>query len=56
MLHSNPRMTPVAGIEDFKGEVVHPAFWKDDTTAKGKRVALVGYGCLYKYLFADVFY
>lgn len=42
---SNPRLTPLPGIEHFKGEVVHPAHWKDETTVKDKRVALIGYGC-----------
>ncbi|CAK3943832.1 cyclohexanone monooxygenase [Lecanosticta acicola] len=42
---SNPRLTPLAGIDKFKGEVVHPAHWKDDTTVKNKRVTLIGYGC-----------
>jgi cation diffusion facilitator CzcD-associated flavoprotein CzcO len=42
---SNPRLNPVPGLENFKGEVVHPAHWKSDTSVKGKNVALVGYGC-----------
>lgn len=44
-LDSKPRFSEIAGIEKFEGEVVHPAYWKDDTTVKGKRVALIGYGC-----------
>ncbi|KAK0249964.1 hypothetical protein LTS09_014844 [Friedmanniomyces endolithicus] len=42
---SNPRLTPIAGINDFKGEVVHPAYWSDKTSVDNKRVALIGYGC-----------
>ncbi|KAK5124271.1 hypothetical protein LTR85_001974 [Meristemomyces frigidus] len=42
---SNPRLTPLAGIQDFKGEVMHPAYWSKDTSVDGKRVALIGYGC-----------
>ncbi|KAK0247243.1 hypothetical protein B0A54_11929 [Friedmanniomyces endolithicus] len=42
---SNPRLTPIAGINDFKGEVVHPAYWSDQTSVDNKRVALIGYGC-----------
>lgn len=38
-------MTQLQGIEDFKGEIVHPAYWNDDTSVVGKRVCLVGYGC-----------
>ncbi|KAK0270871.1 hypothetical protein LTR35_013923 [Friedmanniomyces endolithicus] len=41
---SNPRLTPIAGINDFKGEVVHPAYWSDQTSVDNKRVALIGYG------------
>ena len=44
-LISKPRLSEIAGIENFQGEVVHPAYWKDDTSVKGKRVALIGYGC-----------
>lgn len=44
-LDSKPRFSEIAGIEKFEGEVVHPAYWKDETTVKGKRVALIGYGC-----------
>ena len=42
---SNPRNTLSNGIENFKGEVVHPAYWSDETSVDGKHVALVGYGC-----------
>ncbi|KXS95774.1 hypothetical protein AC578_1730 [Pseudocercospora eumusae] len=42
---SNPRLNPVPGLDKFQGEVIHPAYWKPETTVKGKRVALIGYGC-----------
>ncbi|KAF2772117.1 DUF699-domain-containing protein [Teratosphaeria nubilosa] len=42
---SNPRLNPLAGIEDFKGEVIHPALWSADTSVEGKRICLIGYGC-----------
>ncbi|TKA82739.1 hypothetical protein B0A55_01085 [Friedmanniomyces simplex] len=42
---SNPRLTPIAGINEFKGEVVHPAQWSERATVDNKRVALIGYGC-----------
>lgn len=45
--HSNPRITPLPGIEKFKGEVIHPAMWTDDINVEGKRVALIGYGCTF---------
>ena len=38
-------MTSIKGIENFKGEIVHPAWWNDDISVDNKRVALVGYGC-----------
>lgn len=43
---SSPRVTSLKGIEDFKGEVVHPAYWTDETIVDNKRVALIGYGCM----------
>lgn len=46
---SNPRLNPLPGIQDFKGEVVHPANWSEDTTVDGKRVALIGYGCKWRW-------
>jgi len=47
-------MTPLKGIEDFKGEVVHPAYWNDDVSVDNKRVALIGYGCkLCRYRLSD---
>jgi monooxygenase len=33
-----------AGIERFKGRVVHPQFWTDDIDYAGKRVVVVGSG------------
>jgi len=42
---SSPRITPLKGIDAFKGEVIHPAYWDDKVTVENKRVALIGYGC-----------
>ncbi|KAK3720821.1 hypothetical protein LTR37_003484 [Vermiconidia calcicola] len=32
-------------VRKFKGEIVHPAYWNDEISVDGKRVALIGYGC-----------
>lgn len=32
------------GMEDFKGEIVHPQTWPDDLDYKGKRVIVIGSG------------
>nr|WP_294813932.1 NAD(P)/FAD-dependent oxidoreductase [uncultured Sphingomonas sp.] len=33
-----------AGIEDFKGRIVHPQFWTDDVDYAGKRIVVIGSG------------
>jgi monooxygenase len=33
-----------AGIEDYRGTVVHPQFWPDDLDYEGKRVVVIGSG------------
>lgn len=33
-----------AGMEQFKGEVIHPQFWPDDFDATGKRIIVIGSG------------
>ncbi|MFT4632369.1 MAG: monooxygenase [Candidatus Azotimanducaceae bacterium] len=33
-----------AGIEDFKGQVVHPQHWPEDLDYQGKRVVVIGSG------------
>jgi cation diffusion facilitator CzcD-associated flavoprotein CzcO len=33
-----------AGVDDFRGEVVHPQFWPSSLDVKGKRVVVVGSG------------
>ncbi|KAF7190066.1 putative sterigmatocystin biosynthesis monooxygenase stcW [Pseudocercospora fuligena] len=34
----------IKGLDEFKGQVVHPAEWPQDLDLQGKRVAVVGYG------------
>ncbi|MDQ4117158.1 MAG: NAD(P)/FAD-dependent oxidoreductase [Actinomycetota bacterium] len=33
-----------AGVQDFRGRVVHPQFWPDDLDYTGKRVVVIGSG------------
>jgi len=33
-----------AGIEDFKGQVIHPQFWPEDLDYSGKKVVVIGSG------------
>lgn len=39
-----PLKATIPGIENFKGEVVHPQFWKKDLDYKDKNVVIVGSG------------
>ncbi|MFT5655308.1 MAG: monooxygenase, partial [Arenicella sp.] len=32
------------GVDDFKGEIVHPQFWPENLNYKGRRVAVIGSG------------
>ncbi len=32
------------GLENFKGDLIHPAHWRDSVDLNDKRVAVVGYG------------
>src|SRR5579875_1680771 len=41
---AEPRLPPIAGIEDFSGELFHSARWNHDADLSGKRVAVIGTG------------
>jgi 4-hydroxyacetophenone monooxygenase len=41
---NSPKLPPIEGIEDFKGELFHSARWPDDADLNGKRVAVIGTG------------
>lgn len=41
---ANPRFPNFDGQDDFEGQILHPARWPADFSAKGKRVAVVGNG------------
>lgn len=43
-LLSKPNIPPFAGIETFKGELVHTSRWAENTTWKDKRVGIIGTG------------
>lgn len=42
--YTEPLQTTIAGIEDFKGQVVHPQFWPQDLDYTGKKVVIIGSG------------
>jgi 4-hydroxyacetophenone monooxygenase len=41
---SRPSLPDIAGLDTFKGRIVHSAVWPEDLDLAGKRVALVGTG------------
>jgi 4-hydroxyacetophenone monooxygenase len=43
-LFSTPKVPDIAGIETFRGPVIHTTDWRDDFELAGKRVAQIGTG------------
>ena len=41
----NPNRFDVPGVEDFEGDIVHTAAWKEDMSLRQKDVIVVGNGC-----------
>lgn len=41
---SQPRLPDIPGVDEFAGEVVHTAQWRDDAALDGRRVAVIGTG------------
>ncbi|TNM42842.1 NAD(P)/FAD-dependent oxidoreductase [Nocardioides albidus] len=41
---SQPRLPDIAGIEDFRGTVIHTTRWDDDVELAGRRVGIIGTG------------
>lgn len=39
-----PLQTQIPGIEDFKGQVIHPQFWPEDYDYSNKEVVVIGSG------------
>jgi monooxygenase len=42
--YDNPYDAQIEGLQDFKGEVVHPQFWPQDLDYAGKKVVIIGSG------------
>lgn len=42
--YDKPLPVVIPGIDNFKGEVVHPQFWGEDISHAGKRVVIIGSG------------
>lgn len=42
--HDNPYTPDWEGMDDFKGQIVHPQLWPEDMDYKGKRVVVIGSG------------
>lgn len=42
--YDHPYTPPIAGLEDFAGQVVHPQHWPESLDYTGKRVVVVGSG------------
>ncbi len=42
--YDNPYDAQIEGLQDFKGEVVHPQFWPKDFDYTGKKVVIIGSG------------
>lgn len=42
--YETPLQTVIPGLENFKGEVVHPQFWPEDLNYTNKEVAIIGSG------------
>ena len=41
---SVPKMPDIPGIDDFRGDLIHTAAWKDGYDSSGKRLAIIGNG------------
>lgn len=42
--YDEPMDSPITGLENFQGQVVHPQFWPEDLDYTNKNVAIVGSG------------
>jgi cation diffusion facilitator CzcD-associated flavoprotein CzcO len=40
----HPRIPDIPGLDDFAGELVHSARWRDEIVTKGRRVGVIGNG------------
>jgi 4-hydroxyacetophenone monooxygenase len=53
-LFATPRKLDVPGVDDFRGELLHTTQWNGESSAKGKRVAVVGNGSTGVQLLAQI--
>lgn len=42
--YDEPMDSPIPGLDDFQGQIVHPQFWPEDLDYKDKNVAIIGSG------------
>lgn len=42
--YKNPLAADIPGLDQFKGQVIHPQFWPEDLELKGKKVVIIGSG------------
>ncbi|KAH8663886.1 hypothetical protein BGZ61DRAFT_539187 [Ilyonectria robusta] len=42
--YDQPLKSPIPGLNDFQGDIIHPQFWKEDTDWAGKHIVLIGSG------------
>lgn len=42
--HRDPMETVIPGLENFKGEVIHPQFWPEKFDGLGKKIVVIGSG------------
>ncbi|KAI1171321.1 FAD/NAD(P)-binding domain-containing protein [Nemania sp. FL0916] len=42
--YETPLQTIIAGLENFKGKVIHPQFWPEDYDYTGKDIVIIGSG------------
>lgn len=42
--YDRPHIPDFAGVDEFKGRLVHPQFWPEDLDVRGKKVAVIGSG------------
>ena len=42
--YDRPHIPDFAGVDEFRGRLVHPQFWLEDLDVRGKKVAVIGSG------------
>ena len=42
--YDRPHIPDFAGVDEFRGRLVHPQFWPNDLDVRGKKVAVIGSG------------